>query len=186
MIPRVRHVPLHRCGDRSPIRELSKHRSLPPRCTGRTGPVHLQWDGELDHQLKGFTKKWVKALIRLIKMIKPTYTILILLIPIWYPRRTWKKTYNRLVAVDPPLALEGLYHLKTRIYRDDESRALAVPHSHLKASCGSFASSEANIIYPSVWHCFLRGFGNSNAAPGHDYELWLTINYSELLTIISL
>lgn len=27
---------------------------------------------------------------------------------------------------------QGLYHLKTRIYRDDESRALAVPHSHLK------------------------------------------------------
>eukprot|EP00434_Breviolum_minutum_P038025 symbB.v1.2.033719.t1/scaffold4230.1/size42768/4 len=27
---------------------------------------------------------------------------------------------------------QGLYHLKTRIYRDDESRALAVPYSHLK------------------------------------------------------
>ena len=28
--------------------------------------------------------------------------------------------------------LGGLYHLKTRIYRDDESRALALPYSHLK------------------------------------------------------
>lgn len=54
---------------------------------------------------------------------------------------------NKSIDAQSNKKLGGLYHLKTRIYRDDESRALAVPYSHLKVWMGpNFSQRDLQLV----------------------------------------